>query len=321
MRWGIAGTGAIARLVAPAFAEVKGARLAAVGSRTAEAAASFADTFAVARRHASYEALAADPEVDLVYVATPNALHAPLAKLFLAAGKGVLVEKPFAVNAREAREIAAAASAAERFAMEAMWTRFTPAVRKALSWIAGGAIGEVRAVEASFGFRAEPHELPPLLSRELAVGSLLDVGVYPISLAHAAFGRAPSSVSCAAELEGGVDRQAAFALRWDGGGLAAGMSSVVSETSHDAWIGGSAGSVRLEAPFWNPPAAVLLRADGTQERFAAGGGYAHEIAAVTEAALAGAREHPWMALSESVAVMETLDRLRAAAGVSFPQDR
>lgn len=324
MRWAIVGTGNLARQIAVAFRDVAGAELIAVASRSAENAERFGDGFEIPRRYASYEALAADAEVDAVYVATPNAFHFAHAAMFLRSKKAVLLEKPFTVHAREAAELAAIARREGVFLMEAMWTRFVPAVRQAFAWIAEGAIGEVRLVEASFGFRADAHELEALLSKELAVGSLLDVGVYAVSLAHAAFARAPVQVAAMAELaEHGVDRQAAFLLRFEGGGLAHGASAVAYETPHDAWITGTRGRIHLHAPFWSATRATLMRpgADDVElERSHAGSGYEYQLIAVETAVREGRLEHPWMPLEESIAVMTTMDQLRAQAGVRFFAD-
>lgn len=324
MRWAIVGTGNIARQIAVALRDVTGAELLGVASRSAANAERFGEAFDIPRRYSSYEALAADAAVDIVYVATPNAFHFAHAAMFLRAKKAVLLEKPFTVHAREAEALVSIAKSERAFLMEAMWTRFVPAVRQLSAWIAEGAIGEVRLVESSFGFRASEDELAALLSSELAVGSLLDVGVYSVSLAHAAFGRAPIEVAAMAELAAnGVDRQAIFLLRFEGGGLAHGASAVTHETPHDAWITGTRGRIHLHAPFWSATRATLFRV-GMEELELhlphKGNGYEYQLAAVDTAVREGLLEHSWMPLEESVAVMKTMDQLRAQAGVRFPAD-
>src|SRR5262249_22747968 len=157
--WGILGTGNIAWQFTQALQSMKDAQVAAVGSRTQAAADVFGNQFKIARRHASYASLAADPDVDIVYIATPHALHKDNTILCLEAGKAVLCEKPFAINTAQAEEMIRVAQKQNVFLMEAMWTRFIPAVKQAMAWIAEGMIGEVRMVQASFGFRDDSPNL------------------------------------------------------------------------------------------------------------------------------------------------------------------
>ncbi|MBI2375989.1 MAG: Gfo/Idh/MocA family oxidoreductase [Deltaproteobacteria bacterium] len=325
LRFGFLGAGGIASRVASAFPFASSARIVAVGSRDLGRARAFAAREGVSRAYGSYEELVADPQVDVVYIATPNAFHFEHARLALEAEKHALVEKPFTVNAEEARTLVALARSKGLFLMEAMWTRFFPATREVRRWISEGAIGSVRLVEACFGFRASAEELPPLLSKDLAVGSLLDVGVYPISLAHMAFGCAPARVSGFAELSSnGVDQHAAFVLGFDGGGLALGSSAVTHDTPHDSWVCGTEGRIHLDAPFWSPSRVTLVRPGATElvfDRLSRGNGFEHELEAVAAAIREGKTEHPELPLDESIEIMQTLDRLRAHLGIEFPADR
>ncbi len=186
--WGILGTGRIAGNFAADLALLPDAELVAVGSRSEATAQSFAGRFGAPHAHGSYEALAADPAVEVIYIATPHPLHAENMKLCLRAGKAVLCEKPFTLNAREAEEVIALAREQKLFLMEAMWTRFLPAVVRARELIEQGAIGEVRLLLADFGFRAafDPHHR--LFDPQLGGGALLDLGVYCVSLASMLFG-------------------------------------------------------------------------------------------------------------------------------------
>src|SRR5690242_8331636 len=173
IRWGILGTGAIAKQFAKGLAVLKDAELTAVGSRSSASADAFGNEFNVKRRHASYAALAADPNVDVIYVATPHPMHCANTLLCLEAGKHVLCEKPFTVNAFEAREIVAKARSKKLFLMEAMWTRFIPVIVRTRQWIKDGAIGKPRMVMADFGFRADSADSGRLLDPALAGGGLL----------------------------------------------------------------------------------------------------------------------------------------------------
>ena len=212
LRWGILGTGTIAKAFARGLAQDPACRLEAVGSRSAGSAAAFAGEFPC-RAHGDYTSLCADPGVDVVYIASPHQAHREHALLAIAHGKHVLVEKPFALNRNEAAEIFAAAQAANVFAMEAMWTRCLPAHRQVAAWLAAGVIGEARMVRADFGFRAAWDPESRLLSPALAGGALLDVGVYVVAFALGVLGRAPQRIQACAFLgKTGVDEQAAVLL-------------------------------------------------------------------------------------------------------------
>jgi predicted dehydrogenase len=187
-RWGIAATGGIAASFAQALHETEGAELVAVCSRTQDRADAFAREHGIPRAHGSYEALAEDPEVDVVYVATPHSRHCNDAIRYLEAGKHVLCEKPLAVDQREAARMVATARANDRFLMEAIWSRFLPAYRELGRILAEGRIGEVRLVEADFGFAARFDPEHRLFAPELAGGAMLDLGIYPVQLAHLVLG-------------------------------------------------------------------------------------------------------------------------------------
>ena len=188
IHWGILGPGSISHQFATGLQSVPAAKLLAVGSRFQEKADAFADKFGAPKRHGSYEALAADPDVHVIYIATPHPQHKDAALLCLEHGKAVLCEKPFTVNAKEAEEVIASARAKDLFVMEAMWSRFFPAMAHVRKLIADGAIGEARMLQADFGFRAGVNPESRLFNLAYAGGGLLDVGVYPISLASMLFG-------------------------------------------------------------------------------------------------------------------------------------
>jgi predicted dehydrogenase len=253
IRWGILGTGAIARKFAADLLRLPGAELAAVGSRTTEAAERFGAEFAIPRRHGSYAGLAADPEVDVVYVATTNQLHREEALLCLDHGKAVLCEKPFALNLAEAEAMAARARHRGLFLMEAMWTRFFPAIGRLEELLQEGAIGELRQLDARFGFRApaEPHGR--LFDPALGGGALLDVGVYPVALAQLLFGREPARIAALAHHgPTGVDEQAGILCLYDRGELATLACAIRTQARNEAALYGTSGMIRLPDPFWRP---------------------------------------------------------------------
>jgi predicted dehydrogenase len=322
LRWGIIGTGGMAAAFAEDLARLGGdAALVAVGSRARETAGAFADRFAIPRRHASAAALAADPEVDVAYVATPHALHREHSLLCLEAGKPVLCEKPFALSAREAREMVACARRRGLFLMEALWTRTLPAVREALALLAAGAIGAPRLCSADFGFHDEPRPGSILYERALGGGALLDVGVYPVALASWVLGR-PERVEALARIgAGGVDEVTAAVLGYPGGALALLHAAIRLETPQEAVIAGDAGTLRLHAPWWKATRLTLARpgaADVTSEHPYPGAGFHLEAAEVARCLRAGLLESPLLPLDGTVAVMDTLDEIRARIGLRYP---
>ncbi len=223
VRWGICGTGRMAATIAAELRalQAEGAELHAVGSRSRAAAQAFAERFGVPRAHGSYADLARDEEVDVVYIATPPALHAENALACIARGKAVLCEKPFALNAREALDMVRAARAHRVFLMEAMWTRFLPAMAAVRALVAAGTLGKLRLVTGGGGFIPAFDSQSPLFNPRLGGGVLLDAGVYLVSLASMLLGP-PSAVLAQGELgPSGVDEQEAILLRCPEGALAA----------------------------------------------------------------------------------------------------
>ncbi len=323
VRWGILGTGTIAAAMAEGIHAAPDARLVAVGSRTAASADRFGDRFSVARRHASYAALCADPEVDVVYVATPHALHHPNTIEALRAGKHVLCEKPLAINALQALDMIREARERGLFLMEAMWTRTAPLVTELARRIADGAIGEVRLVAADFGFREELDPSSILFDPAMGGGSLLDVGVYPVSFAHLWLG-APDHVSAHAALgPTGVDHTTVAVLAHDSGAAALVSSSIELETPWTAELVGTRGRVTLPRPWWRPERAVITNALGIAEWLEApmlGNGYAHEVMEVGRCLLESRLESPLVSHDSSLAVMTTLDRIRACIGLRYPME-
>lgn len=324
IRWGILGTGKIARQFAAGLKHRSDARLTAVGSRSADSAKAFGEQFAVAHRHASYEALASDPEVDAIYVATPHACHLENTLLALTAGKAVLCEKPFTINAREAEQAVAFARTKKLFLMEAMWTRCFPLMEKLRESLTAKTIGEVRMLTADFGFRAEYHEEERLFNPTVGGGALLDVGVYPVSLASMIFG-APTRIVSDAQLGStGVDEAAAIILSHAQGELAVLSTAIRLETAQEAIILGTAGRIRIHSPWWRPAAMTLSRegcSDELMEFPFAGNGYQFEAAEVMNCLRTGKLESRLMPLDETLSIMRTLDAIRAQWGLKYPSDR
>lgn len=318
VRWGIAGTGMIAAEMARTLAGVEGAELAAVGSRTANRAAAFADEHGVDRAHASYRALVSDPNVDIVYVATPHSHHVEHTLMALRRGKHVLCEKAFARSAHEARTMVAAAREHDRFLMEGMWTWFNPAVVEVRDRIGAGEIGEVRALRADFGFVVDATHQGRLVDAALAGGSLLDMGIYPVALARLLLG-ATVEVQAIGHLgPTGVDTNLAVLLGHDGGAVTIFHTSLQAQTSLTAEITGTAGRVVLDAPFWAPAGYALHRGGEVQRHGVPHRGLAHEVEHVHSRVAGGHRESDVLPLETSIAMMETLDAIRDRIGLRYP---
>ncbi len=322
LRWGILGTGGIAHKFTTGLSVLDDAKAVAVGSRTPMAADKFADEFNIPRRHASYEALANDPEVDAIYIATPHPFHKDNTIMCLNAGKAVLVEKPFAINATEARAMIDVARSKHVFLMEAMWTRFLPAIVRAHELIASGAIGEVRMLNADFGFRTNMNPKGRLFDLELGGGALLDVGIYPLSLASALFGNPKTIASAAHRGVTGADEQSAYLLSYDDGQLALLSSAGRTNTIHEALIYGTDGYIHI--PDWWHAQKLILNVNGkppeTLDIPHLGNGYAHEAIEVAQCLRAGKLESATISLDESLSIIQTMDTIRAQWGLTYPSE-
>ncbi len=322
-RWGIAGTGRIAHDFARALHEVDGASIVAVGSRTAARADEFASEHDIGRAHGSYEALAADPSVDIVYVATPHSCHEPDTVLSLEHGKHVLCEKPFALNARQARHMAATARDRGLFLMEALWSRFLPSYRSICELVAAGAIGEPRLVEGEFGFRIpNPDPAHRLFDPDLGGGALLDLGVYPVHLATMVLGL-PSEVSAQARLApSGVDDTVVATLGYDGGALAVVRASLALDLPGHGRITGTEGSIEIAAPMHRPERLTVTTTAGVQavDCPPEGPGLAAQAREVHRCLEQGLLESPTLPLDETCGVLDVLDGIRAQIGVRYPGD-
>lgn len=322
IRWGILGTGTIARKFAEGLRFAKGAELRAVGSRSMETAVQFAEQYQVPNRHACYESLAADPEVDVVYIATPHPMHKDNSMLCLKAGKAVLCEKPFTVNRDEAEALADCAREAKCFLMEAMWTRFLPVICEVRRLLQEGVIGQVRLIRGDFGFWGDYEEDKSAFLPELAGGALLDVGIYPLSLAAMVFGAYPAKVLSAATFgKYGTDELNAVTLVYPDGGLALVSSAIRLETPQDAVITGDKGSIHIHAPFWCAEKITVSTNGKTPEVIEMplhGNGYNYEAEAVMEAMREGRLESPVMPLDESIALVALMDQIRAQWKLRYP---
>jgi predicted dehydrogenase len=337
VRWGILSTGYIANLFAEGLTAVDSAEIKAVGARSRSSAEAFGERWGVPNRHAGYEALARDPDVDVIYIGTPHPYHFEHTLLCLEAGKHVLIEKPFAMNARQARQMIELARSKGLFLMEAMWTRFLPAMVQVREWLAAGAIGEVEMARANLSFMAEFDPASRLFAPELGGGSLLDVGIYPISFASMIFGAPKTIASTACLGQTGTDDRSAYLLGYEGGKTALLSSAVRLGVPVEAEIIGTQGYIKIHEPWINPRVVTLATpaAPGVESRLifegnvfdtqtvhlpTQGNGYNYEAIEVGECLRAGRRESRVMPLDESLAIMETLDAIRGQWGLAYPNE-
>lgn len=323
LRWGIIGPGNIAKKFADGLKVVPDAELLAVGSRTQEGADAFADQYGAPRRYASYEALAADPDVDAVYISTPHPMHKDNSILCLNHGKAVLCEKPFTINAKEAAEVIRVARQKRVFLMEAMWTRYIPAMVKVRELLATGVIGEARMMTADFGFRAGINPEGRLFNPSLGGGALLDVGVYCVSLASMIFG-APARMASLAYLGAtNVDEQAGMILGYSGGQMAVLSTAIRTTTPMEALISGTEGQIRIHSLFWRPTrltVSVYGKETNEIDMPLVGNGYNYEAQEVARCLRTGLLESDVMPLDETLAIMKTMDELRAQWGLRYPME-
>jgi predicted dehydrogenase len=326
IRWGILGTGKIAKAFATALRETPDAKLVAVASRAVDSATKFGQEYGAERFHGSYQALADDPDVDVIYIGTPHPMHHENALMCLNGGKAVLVEKSFTMNRRQAEDIISLARAKNLFVMEAMWTRFMPSVVEAKRIVDSGEIGKPANVTADFGFTADVGPEHRLFAPELGGGALLDLGIYPLSMSSFFMG-AVTGVKAQAEMAAtGVDMQTAFTLTHEGGGVSSCACSLRSRTPTELTISGTKGFVRLHDRFHNTDTITVTLVDGASrnERTLSlpksGNGYTHEAQEVGRCLRAGLIESPVMPHAETLALMGTLDDIRAQIGLRYPAD-
>lgn len=326
IRWGISSTGDIAHSFARALGRVPDAQLVAVGSRTQARADAFAAAHGGIRAHSSLEAMLDSTDIDVVYIASPHSEHCRQALQAVAAGKHVLVEKPFGLSAAEANEVFEAAADAGVFVMEALWSRFLPAHVRLRELVAEGAIGEVRSVEASFGFPFPHQPEHRLLNAALGGGALLDLGIYAVNTAMQLLGPPDEVVATAAFGPTGVDVNTAVALRFPGGAVATARCSLSALDPCTARVVGTEGFIELPAPQHCPEHLVLrtLRHyrenPGPGERLelpVGGDGLRYQVHEVHACLRRGSQQSDVMSWQHTLDLMKALDRARACIGLEY----
>jgi len=323
VRWGIVGTGRMAAIMATEIERMRpdGHRLTAVASRHHETGRAFADRHRIANVWGCAGDLAADKDVDAVYIATPHVAHADDMLACVRSGKAVLCEKPFTLDAAAAERVIDAARTRGVFVMEAMWTRFLPAVAALRGLLATNEIGPVRMLVAGGAFVPELPSGHYLLDRSLGGGVLLDAGVYLVSLASMILG-APTAVHATGRIGAhGVDEQDTVILQHGDGSDAVLYVSLRARRSPDLEVLGSRGRIRVGAPVFRPEQLTVWtpsRAESVQQYPVAGSGYGYQLEAVADALRAGATECALMPLDETLSILRTLDAIRAQIGLTYP---
>ncbi len=323
LRWGILGTGGIAHTFARDLPLLQTATVTAVGSRRPETAATFADEFGIAHRHTTAEDLAADDTVDAVYVSTPHPMHFDGALAAIQAGKAVLVEKAFTVNAAQAIELVQAARRQGVFLMEAMWTRFLPHIAAVRDVLASGRLGEIVTVSADHGqwFPDDPQHR--LFNPDLGGGALLDLGIYPLSFASMVLGAHERMAMLHDAAFTGVDGQISVALGYAGGAQAVVNTTLRAASPTVAAIVGREARLEIDSIWYAPSDFTITDRHGSVEAFHfphQGHGLRHEAAEVARCVAAGELESAVMPLDESVQIMQTMDEIRRQGGYTLPAD-
>ena len=320
VRWGVIGPGGIAERFAQAMSLVDEGEIVAVSSRSIERARAYADRHGVARAYEGTDDLLADDQVDVVYVATPHSRHEADTLAALAAGKHVMCEKAFALDAHQARRMVVAARSADRFLMEAMWSRFLPPYRRLRHLLDDGAVGQPLVVEADFGFRVAFEPGHRLFDLGQGGGALLDLGIYPLQLCAFVLGLPDRVAADGVVGETGADEMVAAVLHHPGGGIGIAKAATRAPLSCTARITGTDGFIEIPAFMHCPESLVVHRSTGVEmiDTSWEGDGLRFEIEEVHRRLAAGETESPVMALDESVALMGVLDEIRSQVGVVYP---
>lgn len=322
MNWGLIGTGNIVKKFIIGLRAAQGAKLGAVASRSQEKADAFASEYGIDKGYGSIDEMLADPEIQIVYIGTPHSTHKEYALKAFAAGKAVLCEKPVTINAAELKEMIDAARSNHVFFMEAMWTRFLPAIKKVREWLSNGLIGEVKMMEANFGFVVPWNPEGRLLNINLGGGALLDAGTYPISFASMVFdGKKPEKIGSVAYFgETHVDEEFTGVISYGGQQMASVSAALRTGMISDAWIYGSSGKIQVPDFVFGRSAELI--SDGKYiEHFEPefiSNGYNYEAEEVMNCIRNGMLESSIMPLNESLQIMETLDAIRKQWGFQYP---
>lgn len=319
IRWGIAGPGNIANKFAKAIKNIHEAELAGVASRSYEKGKAFADTYGIENVFSNYEEMAASDKIDAVYISTIHPFHKSCAELFLNNGKHVLCEKPICVNQNQAKELFECAKRNGKFIMEAMWTRFLPAIRETKAMIDRGEIGKVIALEADFCYRETPESCAILFDNSIAGGALLDVGIYTLNLSSYLFGNSPEKITAVSYNENGVDIHTQMTLKYPDGVISNLSCAIGVQKPETAFIYGTDGYIKLPA-FYGAQEVILCK-EGEEKvikKPSLGEGFEEEIIEVCNCISNGKTESGIMPHTESLLMLSQMDEIRNQIGIKYP---
>lgn len=319
LRWGILGLGNIAHQFTKDLLLVPGNTLSAVASRDIQKAKEFASLYGAPQAYGTYEALFEDREVDIIYIGTPHDSHAQLSTAALNAGKHLLCEKPLAVNRKQVQQIIDAARKNQRFMMEALWSRFNPSIQAALQLIENKAIGEVNYINADFNFNTSAPDENRIFNMDLAGGALLDIGIYPVFLAYAIWGKPEQILASARFHRTGSDLQTSAILKYPQG-FANIMCGVQSKSDMVAKIYGTQGHIFIDSR-WHEAQGYAIQANGKTEKVSLptlGKGFTYEIEECQRCIQSGELESKFWSQRNSLDLMEILDEIRALIGLKYP---
>ena len=318
--WGILGPGGIAQAFAKDLSFIEGHTIGAVGSRTISNAQKFASTFG-GSAYGSYEELVADSTIDAIYVATPHPAHHDNVILALNAGKPVLCEKPFAVNAKQAQAMVDTAAKNQVALMEAMWARFLPHYAKVREIVASGVLGPILSIHADHGQRLADRGIARLVEPQLAGGALLDLGIYPISFAHMILGNPTSITSTAVMTEQGVDAQTSMIFTYDTGAQAVLTTTMIEQTPCRAVVAGLHGWLEIDRTFYNPASLRVVLNDGSVTEYPStytGHGLREQAESFKHIVQSGALESEVLTWKDTVDIMKSMDTVRSQIGLKYP---
>jgi predicted dehydrogenase len=318
--WGILGPGGIAQAFAKDLTFIEGHTIGAVGSRSIANAEKFANTFG-GTAYGSYEELVADSSIDAIYVATPHPAHHDNVILALNAGKPVLCEKPFAVNAKQAQAMVDAAAKNKVALMEAMWARFLPHYAKVREIVASGVLGPILSIHADHGQRLADQGIARLVDPQLAGGALLDLGIYPISFAHMILGNPTSITSKAVMTDRGVDAQTSMIFSYDNGAQAVLTTTMIEQTPCRAVVAGLHGWLEIDRTFYNPASMRVILNDGSVTEYPSaytGHGLREQAESFKHIVQSGAVESKVLTWKDTVDIMKSMDTVRSQIGLTYP---
>jgi len=322
INWGVIAPGKISKKFAQDMSLVEGNEIISVASRSLERAQEFADEFKVSKVYGDYDSILSDPDIDILYIATPHTFHAEWAIKALNAKKHVLCEKPLGINIREVKSIIEASKRNKMFLMEAMWSRFNPTINKCLALLEEGVIGAPNYINADFTFFNNPSEEGRLLNMDLAGGSLLDIGIYPLFLAYIVFGM-PLEVKAIGRYHAtGADTQIGVSMIFKNG-IAQAASSIISNSAMEAKISGKKGAIYLDSR-WHEAQGYSVEKDGKRDHFdlpSTGFGYSHEIEECAKCIINGQIESTKWSHQNSLDLISIMDEIRSQIGLKYPFER